>query len=163
MKLVRGITIITLAVSVVCSLSASSAAEEVQEEQPIEKWSVLGMITGYHSVVHKASGLEVRVLEADGSASVAWDPVSLFVVVTNNGTSDGEQHVWRLSQGVVRVRALSPTTCGADVQVYVDKIGKDELVVGSRATTFHLCFLSPTNALLPKLTVTELKKPKAPR
>src|SRR3954463_2380749 len=162
MKLVRGITVI-VTVALFCSLWRSAVADEVQEAQPVEKWSVFGMITGYHSVVHKASGLEVRVLEADGSASVAWDPVSLFVVVTNNGTSDGEQHVWRLPQGVVRVRALSPTTCGADVQVYVDKIGKGELVGGSSATTFHLCFLSPTNALLPKLTVSELKKPKVPR
>jgi len=89
--------------------------------------------------------------------------VSLFVIVTNNGTAEREEHVWRLAHGVVRVRGLSPTSCGADVQVDVDKIGKGELVVGSRATTFHLCFLSPTNALLPKLTVSELKKPKAPR
>ena len=163
MKFVRGITTVVVAVSLVCSLSWAAAADEVEEEQPVEKWSVLGMITGYHSIVHKASGLEVRVLEADGSASVAWDPVSLFVVVTNNGTSDGEQHVWRLPHGVVRVRGLSPTSCGADVQVDVDKIGKGELVVGSRAMTFHLCFLSPTNALLPKLTVTELKKQKAPK
>jgi hypothetical protein len=146
-----------------CLLSRSAAADEVQEEQPVEKWSVLGMITGYHSVVHKAAGLEVRVLEADGSASVAWDPVSLFVVVTNNGTADLEEHVWRLPHGVERVRRLSPTSCGADVQVDVDKIGNGELVVGSRATTFHLCFLSPTNAVLPKLTVTELKKQKAPK
>jgi hypothetical protein len=162
MKFVRGITIV-VAVGIGCLLSRSAAADEVQEEQPVEKWSVLGMITGYHSVVHKAAGLEVRVLEADGSASVAWDPVSLFVVVTNNGTADLEEHVWRLPHGVERVRRLSPTSCGADVQVDVDKIGKGELVVGSRATTFHLCFLSPTNALLPKLTVTELKKQKAPK
>ncbi len=163
MKFIRGITIVVMAVGIVSSLSRSVAADEVQEEQPVEKWSVLGLITGYHSVVHKASGLEVRVLEADGSASVAWDPVSLFVVVTNDGTSDLKGRVWRLPRGVVRVRGLSPTSCGADVQVEVDKIGKGALVVGTRATTFRLCFLSPTNALLPKLTVTELKKQKTPR
>jgi hypothetical protein len=100
------------------------------------------------------------VLEADGPASVAWDPVSLIVVVTNNGTADRKEHVWRLPRGVVRVRNLSPTSCGADVQVDVDKIGKDELVVGSRAVTLRLCFLSPSNALLPTLTVTVLKKQK---
>ena len=69
----------------------------------------------------------------------------------------------RLSIVSGRGIGLSPTSCGADVQVDVDKIGKDENVVGSRATTFRLCFLSPTNALLPKLTVSELKKQKAPR
>jgi len=89
--------------------------------------------------------------------------VSLFVVVTNNGTADLEEHVWRLPHGVERVRRLWPTSCGADVQVDVDRIGNGELVVGSRTTTFHLCFLSPTNALLPKLTVAELKKQKAPK
>ena len=161
MKFVHGIAIGVVAVSVVCSLSPSSVAEEVQEAQPVEKWSVLGMITGYHTVVHKASGLEIRVLEADGSASVAWDPVSLFVVVTNHGTADLVEHVWRVPQGVVRVRSLSPTSCGADVQVDVDKVGKDERVVGSRATTLHLCFLSPSNTLLPKLTVTGLAERKA--
>jgi hypothetical protein len=59
------------------------------------------------------------------------------------------------------VRGLAPTSCGADLQVDVDKIGKGELVVGWRGTTFRLCFLSTTNALLPKLTVTELKKQRA--
>jgi hypothetical protein len=142
MRLVRGIAIV-VAVSVVCALSPSSAAEEVQEEQPVDKWSLLGIITGYHSVVHKASGLEIRVLEADGSASVAWDPVSLFVVVTNHGTADLVQHVWRVPRGVVRVRSLSPTSCGADVQVDVDKFSKDDRVVGTRAATLRLCFLSP--------------------
>jgi hypothetical protein len=161
MRFVRGVTIVVVAVSLVCSLSPPSAADEIQEAQPVDKWSLLGIITGYHSVVHKASGLEVRVLEADGSASVAWDPVSLFVVVTNHGTSDLIQHVWRVPQGVVRVRSLSPTSCGADVQVDVDKIGKDERVVGARAATLHLCFLSSSNTLLPKLTVAGLKEQKA--
>ena len=148
MKLGRGIATV-VAMGIVCSLSPSSAAEEVEEAQPVDKWSVLGMITGYHSVVHKASGL------------VAWDPVSLFVVVTNSGTVDAVQHVWRVPEGVVRVRRLSPTSCGADVQVDVDKIGKDERVVGSRAATLRLCFLSPSNTLLPKLTVAGLTERKA--
>jgi hypothetical protein len=160
MRLVPRIAFV-LAVNVVCSLSRASAAEEIQEAQPVERWSVLGVITGYRSVVHKASGLEIRVLEADGSASVAWDPVSLFVIVTNHGTSDLVQRVWQVPQGVVRGRSLSPTSCGADLQVDVDKIGKDDVVVGSRAATLRLCFLSPSNTLLPKLTVTGLKEPKA--
>jgi hypothetical protein len=160
MSLVRGIVVV-VAMSVVRSLSPSSAAEEVQEAQPVERWSVLGMITGYHSVVHKASGFEIRVLEADGSASVAWDPVSLFVVVTNHGTADLVQRVWRVPQGVVRVRSLSPTACGVDVQVDVDKFGKDDRVVGARAATLHLCFLSPSKTLLPKLTVAGLTKHEA--
>jgi hypothetical protein len=154
--IVRGIAVVVV-LSAVCFLSAS-AAEEVQEAQPVEKWSVLGMITGYHSVVHKASHLEVRVLEANGSASVARDPVSLFVVVTNNSTADLLEHVWRVPGGVVRVRGLSATSCGADVAVDVDKVSKDGRVVDARPATLHLCFLSPSNTLLPKLTVTGLNK-----
>lgn len=38
--------------------------------------NVLGQITGIHSVQHRRSKLEARLLEADGAASVARDPIS---------------------------------------------------------------------------------------
>ena len=146
----RGFLIVVLA----CGFSGVSAAavEEVAEEANV---SELAMVTGFHRVAHKASGFDVRLLEADGSASVAWDPVSLFLVVTNNGTSDNVQRIWRLPRGVERVRGISPTTCGVDVRVDVDRI-RDTVVAGTDPKVLHLCFLADNRTLRPKLSVTEV-------
>lgn len=114
--------------------------------------SILGQVTGVRSLQHKKSKLEARLLEADGSASVARDPISLFLVVTNNGTSDLEEHVWRLPRTVARVRALSETACGIDVRVDVDGPGEPTPKAVSRV--LHLCFLSDGH-LTSKLQVDE--------
>ncbi len=142
-----------LVLSATWLLSAPAlGGQEVGEDTGM---SALAMVTGFHVVVHKASGFQVRLLEADGSASVAWDPVSLFVVVSNNGTSDLQQRVWRLPNGVERVRAITPTACGVDVRVEVDRI-KDAMVVGRDQRTLRLCFLSAQGSLLSRLSVAEL-------
>jgi hypothetical protein len=134
------------------SAATAAAAEEVAEEPNV---SALAMVTGFHRVNHKASGFEFRLLEADGSASVAWDPIALFVVVTNNGTADSEQRIWRLPRGVAHVRSLAPTSCGVDVRVDVDRI-KDTLVVGTDSKLLRLCFLAEKKGLRPTLSVTEI-------
>ena len=118
--------------------------------------SVLAWVTGFHRVIHKASGFEVRLLEADGSATVAWDPVSLFVVVTNNEPPDSEQRIWRLPRGVERVHGMSPTSCGVDVRVDVDRIRDDTSVVGTNPKVLRLCFLAEDRKLRTKLSVTEV-------
>jgi len=143
-----------LIVALTCGFSGVSAAavEEVAEAQNV---SDLAMVTGFHRVTHKASGFDVRLLEADGSASVAWNPVSLFLIVTNNGTCDGVQRIWRLPHGVVRVRGMSPTTCGADLRVDVDHI-RDTVVAGTDPKVLHLCFLAENRLLCPTLSVTEV-------
>jgi hypothetical protein len=143
-----------LIVVLMCGLSGVSAAAvaEVAEAPGVTE---LAMVTGFHRVTHKASGFDVRLLEADGSASVAWDPVSLFLVVTNNGTSDGVQRIWRLPRGVERVRGMSPTSCGVDVSVDVDHI-RDTVVAGTATKVLHLCFLDENRTLRPKLSVTEV-------
>jgi hypothetical protein len=143
-----------LIVVLMCGFSGLSAAatEEVAEAPSV---SELGMVTGFHRLAHKASGFDVRLLEADGSASVAWDPVSLFLIVTNNGTSDAVHRIWRLPRGVERVRGISPTTCGVDVRVDVDHI-KDTVVAGTEPKVLHLCFLAENRTLRSKLSVTEV-------
>ena len=151
MRSVRSLLVLVL----ICGSSALSAApaEEVTEEPNV---SDLAIVTGFHRVVHKASGFDVRLLEADGSASVAWDPVSLCLVVTKgNGTSDNVRRIWRLPRGVERVHGMSPTTCGVDVRVDVDRI-RDSEVVGRDPKVLRLCFLADNRALRPKLSVTEV-------
>jgi hypothetical protein len=121
------------------------------EVAPVEgaKANALAMVTGYHSIQHKKSRLVVRLLEADGSASVAEDPIALYLVVTNNGTSDLKEHVWRLPRGVARVRSLSETTCGLDVHVDVD--GPGEPARKPIPRLLGLCFLSKDGRLMSTL------------
>jgi hypothetical protein len=116
--------------------------------------AALGMVTGYHSIRLKKSRLVVRLLEADGSASVAQDPIALYLVVTNNGTSDLEEHVWRLPRGVARVRSLKETTCGVDVHVDVDGPGEptpSEPTAKPVRRVLGVCFLSKDGRLSSKL------------
>ncbi len=145
----------SLLIVVLTGAFSDVSAATVDEVAEAPNVSELGMVTGFHRVTHKASGLDVRLLEADGSASVAWDPVSLFLVVTNNGTSDAVQRIWRLPRGVERVRGMSPTTCGVDVSVDVDRI-QDTLVAGTDPKVLHLCFLAENRRLRAKLSVTEV-------
>ena len=151
MRSVRGFLILALTCG--SSVLRAAPAEEVTEEPGVPE---LGLVTGFHRVVHKASGFDVRLLEADGSATVAWDPVALFLVVTNNETPDPEQRIWRLPRGVERVRGMSPTTCGVDVRVDVDHI-RDTQVAGTDPKVLHLCFLAESRKLRPKLSVTEVR------
>lgn len=134
----------------------TSASDEFGKLLEGEEWQALGMITGFHSVVHKKAGLEVRLLEADGSASVAWDPVQLFLGVTNNVTSDLVEHTWRLPLGVERVKGLVATKCGADVRVDVDRITSDNEVHGTMPRILRLCFLDSKGTLEKYLRVREV-------
>ena len=140
---------------------ARSLAEEVSEVQPAERWSALGTITGFHRVVHKRSGVEIRLLEKDGSASVAEDPLSLFLVARKGATPALVERIWRLPRGVARVRGMTTATCGADVRVDVDVIRENDPVPGARQATLRLCFLAPDLTLLPTVNVTEVARKKA--
>jgi hypothetical protein len=119
---------------------------------------ILGTLTGFHSVRLKKSDFEARLLEADGSASVARDPISLYLVVTNNATSDLVEHTWRLSRGVARVRGLTPSACGVDVKVDVDRVAPDGRVVGRVPRVLHLCVLSPAGQLQTDLKESETSR-----
>ncbi len=83
---------------------------------------------------------------------MAHDPVALYLVVTNKGTSDLQEHVWRVPRGVARVRRLVETACGADVRVEVD--GPGEPIPKATQRIFHLCFLADGH-LAPQLRFSE--------
>ena len=132
------------------------------EGQPLDspEWSALGVVTGFHSVSLKKAGLEARLVEADGSASVARDPVSLYLIVTN-GTADLVQRIWRVPRTVERIRKVSAAACGVDVAVDVDDQDTDDPVVHTVRETLRLCFLSSDRKLEPLLKIAEL--PQAPQ
>jgi hypothetical protein len=134
------------------------AADESGELLEGPEWKALGLVTGFHAVRHKKSGLEARLLEADGSSSVAENPVALYLVVTNHGTSDLIEHAWRIPRGVAHVRGMSATVCGVDVRVDVDRANSTGLVQGSTRKTLRLCFLSPEAKLQTTLKVGETSR-----
>ena len=141
-----------------CSPHGAFAAEQGPELLEGERWQALGLITGFHSVQHKKSGFEVRVIEADGSASVARVPVGLYLVVTNNGTSDGIERTWRLRRGVARVKSLVATPCGADVRVDVDRITSEGEVRGTTPRILRVCLFDSKRALEAQPKVSEVAR-----
>jgi hypothetical protein len=71
------------------------------------EWTSLGIITGFHHAFDKQNHFEVRLLEADGSATVALNPIAMYVVITNNSSAaDLQQYVWRLPHGVRNVKRV---------------------------------------------------------
>jgi hypothetical protein len=146
--------LLSLAAAAYCVLATAQTAKiVVVQAERSDAVSYLKMITGYHSVDHKAAHLQVRVLEADGSASVAINPVSLFLVVTNNGTSDEVTYVWRLPKGVAQMRGLVVSECGVDISVAVDRITDDSVVEGTDPAWIHVCFLGRDRKLQASATV----------
>ena len=62
-----------------------------------ESWQALATITGFHNFVDTATNMNVRLLEVNGEATVAINPVTLYIVVTNNSAAgDLQEHVWHL-------------------------------------------------------------------
>jgi hypothetical protein len=151
-------TFLGIAATSVLLFGIAVAAE--QEGEPLDgpALKTLASVTGFRSVKHRKSGLEARLLEADGSASVAQDPVSLFLVVTNNGSSDLVQRAWRIQRGVARVREFVATACGVDAKVDVDRIATDGRVLGRMPKVLHICFLSTAGDLRSKLMVSETSR-----
>ncbi len=142
-------------------LSALAAVTATPEGQPLDgpEWSVLGFVTGVHPVPLKKAGLEARVVESGGS--VARDPVTLFLVVTNNGSSDRVDRIWRVPRTVARFRNIAAAACGVDVAVDVQNPNGDAPNAGDPVArtvrkTLRLCFLSADRKLEPTLKTSEL-------
>ena len=81
----------------------------------------ISAVTGFHSARDKANQLEIRVLESDGSADVARNPVTLFLVVTDDPPGgDAQERVWRLPQGVSEVKKVTATGGGLKITAVVN-------------------------------------------
>ena len=130
-------------------------ADPVSIEPLSKEWATLAMITGLHSVVGGKSGFALRVLEADGSNSVAENPVSVFVVATNQGTSDLQEHVWRLPEGVIRVKKVVASKCGLDIAADVVAADQKQRVQGKKSVELKACFFDEKGMLGSHLYLTE--------
>lgn len=72
-------------VTLFTSLSLISPLVQADPLNPAQKdLQAMTYVTGFHSHFDKDSKYEFRVLEMDGSASVAMNPIYLFLVVTDN-------------------------------------------------------------------------------
>lgn len=158
MKKCTPAAVLSLVVAIFGPFGVALSAEQQGKALEGPEGKILGTLTGFHSVKLKNSDFEARLLEADGSASVARDPISLYLVVTNNATSDLVEHTWRLSRGVVHVRGLTPRACGVDVKVDVDRVAPDGRVVGRVPRVLHLCFLSSDGQLQTDLKESETSR-----
>jgi len=53
-----------------------------------KEFANFAMITGFHAHLDQASQFEFRILEVDGSATIAMNPIRLFLVVTNHASGE---------------------------------------------------------------------------
>jgi hypothetical protein len=99
-------------IAIIVALLVPTSANCQETIKPLEgELTTLAIITGFHQALDKQNGFEVRLLEVDASATVAMNPVALYVVITNSSSAtDLQQHVWLLPHKVSKVQGveLSP-------------------------------------------------------
>jgi hypothetical protein len=118
------------------------------------EWDKLAMVTGVHFVKSKHPSMMIRVLEADGSSTVALDPIALFLVALHGDGAEEVQRIWRLPGTLSHFREVIATSCGVDVRGDVDVMGDDGLITGTRPVRFQVCFISPDGKLQDVLKLT---------
>ena len=134
------------------------SAGQISAIEPLSKeWAPLGMVTAVHVLFDKDAGLALRVLEADGSSSVAVNPVTLFVVATNQGTSDLKEYIWRLPKGVARVRKTSVIACGLLIAVDTEVMDNERASLTRKPSNLKLCILDSKHELQSTLTMDEIR------
>ncbi len=85
------------------------------------EWAVLATITGFHDVTRPNSVFRVRVIEANGSATVGVNSIILYFVATNDSSAgDLQQHVWRLPFTVAGVESVTCIDSGVRVVSMLD-------------------------------------------
>ena len=157
-------TIVFVLILVASSPDAGRAHRSADAVVPLSKeWAPLAMITNIHALVHRRSGLAVCVLEADGLASVAENPISLFVVATNRGTSDLREYVWRLPHGLGRLKKVTVSKCGIDIAGEIDVFGGEQGVGTKQSLVIRACFIDLNGNLEAQLRVNYDLAPVAPK
>jgi hypothetical protein len=116
MKNVSSISLTTLAVLALTSAYAQEAVKPLGAE-----WANFEMITGFHHAFDEHRRFEVRLLESDASATVALNPVSIYIVITNNlSGADLQQYVWMLPSRVRAVKGIKLAGSTLRIKTEVD-------------------------------------------
>jgi len=140
--------------SVYCA--AAHCEDRIVQETRTPEARMLMSVTGVHSVQHRRAKVSVRLIEEDGSSTVALDPVTLFLVVVDHTLDDGVAVVWRLPRGVERVLGLSATSCGVTASVEVAGGQRADGTVKTERHKLQLCFLSESGDVERELRMIEI-------
>jgi hypothetical protein len=110
-------------VFVVCNLGLSNLGLADVVSASDGEWAPLSLVTGFHTVREPNGRFQVRVIEANGRATVAINPITLYFVVTNDSSAgDLQQHIWRLPVSVARVKSVSPINSGVRIVASLDAV-----------------------------------------
>jgi hypothetical protein len=112
-----------LTVFILCKLLfANSTIADVVPASDNE-WQALALVTGFHNASDPNSDFQVRLLESNGKATVAMNPIGLFIVITNNSSAgDLQQHIYRLPITVAQVKRVTPTKFGVFIIATLDAV-----------------------------------------
>jgi hypothetical protein len=92
------------------------------------EWAPLATISGFHDVTGRNSAFQSRVIEVNGSATVAINPITLYFVVTNDSSAgDLQQHIWRLPVTVARVKRVTAVYSGVRIIAILDAMPDDNV------------------------------------
>jgi len=106
----------------------ASVGETVQARGDLDTYQA---ITAFHNLFLEEPGLEFRVLESDASATVAKDPITLFLVVTNNEGADYVGGTWELPFRVSRFLDLGHDEHAVVIVAEVDVMDEEGSVRGT--------------------------------
>lgn len=85
------------------------------------EWATLAIITDFHHAFDMKNQFEVRLLEADGSATVAMNPIAMYVVITNSSSvADLRNYVWLLPFRASKVKSVQLKAPILEIRAEVD-------------------------------------------
>ena len=107
----------------VCNLGLSNLALADVVSASDGEWEPLTLVTGFHTITEPNRAFQLRVIEANGRATVAINPITLYFVVTNDSSAgDLQQHIWRLPLTVGRVKSVTGIKSGVRILAVLEAV-----------------------------------------
>ena len=105
-----------------------------------KEFDCVQMVTGFHSHFDKQTGFEFRIVEMDGSATVAMNPIHLYLVVTNNSSGSDEQSRMVALPNVATIKSIRFTDQPDKIQIDAsfDRFSEDETKIQTIPVTIYV-------------------------